>query len=137
MHAEAAALPQECATTREAWGGGGARDRADPRADGRPGGQPMDGEAAEAAESAPLALKVMGVRDGQWGSARGLQFLARGQLVTPWGTGKWGALHGQPSALFADFGGAQHELDFGAWPEFVSTRCSDGQVVRGSMLPST
>ena len=37
--------------------------------------------------------------------------------------------------LFADFGGAQHELTFEQWPDFVSTRCSDGEVVRGSILP--
>ena len=40
-----------------------------------------------------------------------------GQLKTPWNTGKWGALPDKPATLFADFGGAQHEMTFAglAW----------------------
>ena len=56
-----------------------------------------------------------------------------GELGTPWSKGKWGALPDKPGILFADFGGAQHELSFERWPAFVSTRCADGEVVRGSM----
>ena len=41
----------------------------------------------------------------------------------------------QPGVIFADFGGAQHELSFeGSWPAFVSVRCSDGEVVKGAVL---
>ena len=65
----------------------------------------------------------------------GMVFEAQGLLKTPWGKGKWGVLPDQPGIIFADFGGAQHELSFEAsWPAFVSVRCSDGEVVKGAVL---
>lgn len=141
IHPDETVLPRECSTTREPWGRSGAArrgERASSRADGRQGGQPSDRAADDAASpSAALAHKVMAVRDGQWGGVQGLRFEAHGALVTPWGKGSWGALPGKPTMLFADFGGAQHELGFEDFPKFTSTRCSDGEVVRGSLLPSS
>lgn len=141
VHPDETVLPRECSTTREPWGRSGAArrgERASSRADGRQGGQPSDRAADDAASpSAALAHKVMAVRDGQWGGVQGLRFEAHGALVTPWGKGSWGALPGKPTMLFADFGGAQHELGFEDFPKFTSTRCSDGEVVRGSLLPSS
>ena len=141
VHPDETVLPRECSTTREPWGRSGAArrgERASSRADGRQGGQPSDRAADDAASpSAALAHKVMAVRDGQWGGVQGLRFEAHGALVTPWGKGSWGALPGKPMMLFADFGGAQHELEFEDFPKFTSTRCSDGEVVRGSLLPGS
>lgn len=141
VHPDETLLPRECSTMREPWGRSGAArrgERASSRADGRQGGQPSDRAADDAVSpSAALAHKVMAVRDGQWGGVQGLRFEAHGALVTPWGKGSWGALPGKPTMLFADFGGAQHELGFEDFPKFTSTRCSDGEVVRGSLLPSS
>ena len=64
---------------------------------------------------------------------KGLEFRAQGELKTPWGHGKWGVLIDKPGVAFADFGGAMHEITFERWPVFISTRCGDGEVVRGSM----
>ena len=46
-----------------------------------------------------------------------------------------GRAAGRAGKLFADFGGGRHELSFEAWPAFVSTRCSDGEVVKGEVFP--
>ena len=107
--------PIECAVVREPW-----RDDADsppaPRA------------------SAELARRVLGSKGGQWGQIKGFGFEPQGVLKTPWGRGKWGVLPERPGVIFADFGGGKHELLFDAWPAFVSTRCSDGEIVKGKLL---
>ena len=46
---------------------------------------------------------------------------------------QWGILPDKPSLLFADFGGGMHELSLEAWPAFTSTRCSDGETVKGAL----
>ncbi len=87
-----------------------------------------------ASASRELARRVMRARAARWGSVRGRSFEPGGMLKTPWSKGTWGVLLDQPGAIFADFGHSQHELSFAAWPAFTSTRCADGDVVRGSML---
>ena len=82
--------------------------------------------------SAELARRVQASKDGWWGTPdKRVSFRAQGLLRTPWGAGTWGVLPDAPGKLFATFGGADHELSFEAWPAFVSTRCSDGDVVHG------
>jgi hypothetical protein len=84
--------------------------------------------------SAELARRVQASKDGWWGTTdKRVSFRAQGLLRTPWGAGTWGVLPDAPGKLFATFGGADHELSFEAWPAFVSTRCSDGDVVHGIM----
>ena len=111
-------LPTECSMTREAWRGEAEAERVP-------------------AATRELAARVLSVGAANWAGVKGMRFEAEGQLQTPWNKGKWGALHDKPATLFADFGGAQHELTFAEWPNFVSTRCSDGEVVHGSMLPGS
>eukprot|EP00966_Prymnesium_polylepis_P170682 3945626-Prymnesium_polylepis.1 len=77
----------------------------------------------------------MAATGGRWAGVRGLNFGSSGVLSTPWGTGKWGVVPMREAVLFADFGGARHELTFEHWPKFVSTRCSDGEIVRGELAP--
>jgi hypothetical protein len=87
------------------------------------------------ARCAPRSAPSVG-RTGQgwWGTTdKRVSFRAQGLLRTPWGAGTWGVLPDAPGKLFATFGGADHELSFEAWPAFVSTRCSDGDVVHGIM----
>ena len=84
--------------------------------------------------SRELARRVAKARRARWAGVKGLEFRAGGELSTPWSKGTWGVLADKPGVLFADFGGARHELDFARWPEFVSTRCSDGEHVKGGML---
>ena len=84
--------------------------------------------------SAELARRVQASKDSWWGTTdKRVSFRAQGLLRTPWGAGTWGVLPDAPGKLFATFGGADHELSFEAWPAFVSTRCSDGDVVHGIM----
>ena len=90
--------------------------------------------------SRDLARRVAKARTARWGTISGLRFEAGGVLHTPWDRrGRWGVLPDRPGTLFADFGGGQHELSWeesgdGGKLSFVSTRCSDGDVVRGSMV---
>ena len=114
--ADASAVPRECSSLREPWSeeGDGADDSVD-------------------AASRALAQKVLAASEGRWGRIKGLAFESRGVLRTPWGSGRWGVLPERPGELFADFGGARHELTFDAWPAFTSVRCSDGEVVHGSV----
>ena len=67
---------------------------------------------------------------------RGLEFGDGGALRTPWSRGEWGVLPDKPGVVFADFGGARHELTFERWPAFTSTRCFDGEVVHGAIVAS-
>ena len=84
--------------------------------------------------SIELGRRVLASRSAHWGSSfNALSFLPQGQLRTLWGEGAWGVLPDAPGKLFADFGGGQHELRFESWPSFVSTRCHDGNIIRGSM----
>lgn len=115
VSADTSQLPRECGMSRVPWSDSAARD-APPAA-------------------AQLARRVLAAGAARWGAVKGMRFEPRGALQTPWNRGTWGVLPDRPSTLFADFGGAQHELAFEAWPEFTSTRCSDGEVVRGSLLP--
>lgn len=108
-------LPTECGMMREAWGSEAEAERAP-------------------AATRELAARVLSVGAANWAGAKGMRFEAGGRLKTPWNTGVWGALPDKPATLFADFGGAQHELTFAKWPQFLSMRCSDGEIVRGSML---
>ena len=108
--------PTECSIVREPWG-------------------ELDADSPPAPHAAAdLAKRVLGSKGGRWGHVNGFTFQQQGVLKTPWGRGKWGILPDKPGFLFADFGGARHELNFGSWPGFVSTRCSDGDIVKGEMI---
>lgn len=63
-------------------------------------------------------------------------FGADGSFSTPWGNGRWGGASSKsrPSTLFAEFIGATHLLRLEAGGSFVSTRCSDGEQVEGSII---
>ena len=55
-----------------------------------------------------------------------------GVLVTPWGHGSWGVVPSREDVLFAEFAQKKHMLKFEKSADaFVSTRCDDGEVVRG------
>ena len=63
---------------------------------------------------------------------RSVELKAGGTFATPWGSGTWG-VSTRPRTLYASFIGADHLLTFsddGA-ASFTSTRCSDGEVVKG------
>uniref|UniRef100_A0A7S2NNV6 Nucleotide-diphospho-sugar transferase domain-containing protein n=1 Tax=Haptolina brevifila TaxID=156173 RepID=A0A7S2NNV6_9EUKA len=62
-----------------------------------------------------------------WGGMGDLIFSQDGTLKTPWGTGSWG-LH-SPSALWADFVGAKHNVRMLPSGLGISTRCGDNNVV--------
>jgi hypothetical protein len=74
-----------------------------------------------------------------WAGIPGLQFklgddagAQEGVLVTPWGHGTWGVVPKRTDVLFAEFAQQMHMLQF--WIDerrFVSTRCSDGELVKG------
>ena len=112
---DASQAPLECSPYREKW--------ADEEAD-----TPL-----MPAASRDLARKLVATKSAKWAHVKGLEFRAQGELKTPWGHGKWGVLIDKPGVAFADFGGAMHEITFERWPVFISTRCGDGEVVRGSM----
>ena len=65
-------------------------------------------------------------------SVRSVEILAGGVFQTPWGSGKWGVTT-RPRTLYASFIGADHLLAFSddSATSFSSTRCSDGEVVKG------
>jgi DUF1680 family protein len=113
---DAASAPRECSVLRDPW--------RDYDADSPP----------VPAASRELARKVLGVKAARWSNVKGLEFGAQGVLKTPWSEGSWGVLPDRPGVLFADFGGAQHELTFERWPSFTSMRCSDGEALSGAML---
>ena len=114
--ASARDAPLECSVRREPW-------------------QEEDADSPYyAPASRQLAARVLRAADAKWASMKGLRFEVGGLLQTPWAKGKWGVLPDKEGVLFADFGGAQHELTFETWPAFISSRCSDGDVVRGSMI---
>ena len=107
-----ALAPTECSVLREPW----TDDNLD----------------AYSTEAVTFALRILATTGGTWGSAKGLKFMPQGVLKTPWGPGKWGVL--ADGRVFADFGGGQHELTFETWPHFISTRCSDGNIVHGKLM---
>ena len=115
----------------QAQGGGGGSL---PRACALPEGSAHRLSAAEAQSSA-LALALRGRPTWSWAGTTPFTFSPDGQLQTPWGTGVWGLLPGEERGAFADFAGAHVVLEFedhGAGVDtFVSTRCSDGDLVVG------
>jgi len=67
----------------------------------------------------------------EWGGIKFVEFLEGGQLKTPWGNGRWGVMDmAKSDMLYADFVGAEHQLQLKSWPFFESTRCSDGEKVK-------
>ena len=75
-------------------------------------------------------------REWTWSSIAGMRFkFDRGDggvLVTPWGHGTWGITPTRTDVLVAEFAQQRHMLKFDAALQgFVSTRCADGEVVRG------
>ena len=82
-----------------------------------------------------LCERIAAVGSAEWGGTRGMTFHADGKLTTPWGSGKWGdASTDGKSTVFAEFFGVMHLLTFNG-DTFDSTRCSDGQEVKGRLLP--
>ena len=75
-----------------------------------------------------------------WASVPGLEFAfpaaeRMGVLVTPWGHGEWGITPSRTDVLLAEFAQQRHMLQFdGKEAKFTSTRCSDGEVVRGQAI---
>mgnify|MGYP006140506887 CR=1 FL=1 len=75
-----------------------------------------------------------------WGGCLGcLKPQASGVLGTPWGQSSWGeagitsVYPGFEEAVFAKVGGALHLLRFNSTGEFLSTRCSDGELLTGKL----
>mmetsp|Transcript_33962 Transcript_33962/g.47046 ORF Transcript_33962/g.47046 Transcript_33962/m.47046 type:complete len:726 (-) Transcript_33962:56-2233(-) len=79
-----------------------------------------------------LGQRMIATGKAAWGGVKYVDFLAGGELKTPWGIGKWGVLDATatPSTFFADFAGAQHKLSVTSWPNFESKRCSDNERVQ-------
>ena len=71
----------------------------------------------------------------EWSGVSGLVFGANGELSTPWGKGRWGPLGDGGNALFADFVGSMHNLQFNPQEleRFTSSRCGDGEPVIGKL----
>ena len=85
------------------------------------------------------ALHVQAVMRDQWtwSGIPGMRFemqAANAVLVTPWGHGTWGTVPSRADVLFAEFAQQRHMLLFDIEQgTFVSTRCSDGEVVHGRL----
>ena len=75
-----------------------------------------------------------------WANVPGLEFAFPaaervGVLVTPWGHGEWGITPSRTDVLLAEFAQQRHMLQFDdKEAKFTSTRCSDGEVVRGQAI---
>ena len=72
-----------------------------------------------------------------WGGCSGcLTFDAGGILTTSWGKGRWGkaSTPSFPNVIFASFVNVVHLLKFQPSGQFLSTRCSDGEELRGSLI---
>uniref|UniRef100_A0A7S3EV24 Nucleotide-diphospho-sugar transferase domain-containing protein n=1 Tax=Haptolina ericina TaxID=156174 RepID=A0A7S3EV24_9EUKA len=92
-------------------------------------------------ESKPHIAQILksGVID--WGTCLKCIKPQRGGLLkTPWEPGRWGEA-GEVSAypdfkdtVFATLGGAMHLLRFNETGEFLSTRCSDGELLKGRLV---
>ena len=93
-------------------------------------------------QKSPLAKAVLGSK-WLWAGIKSLEFHEAGELVTPWGKGKWG-LAQKPKGLqvcappneclFADFSGGAHTLHFELPDKFYSTRVGDGEQVTGARI---
>ena len=92
-----------------------------------------------------LASKVLNTR-WKWATIPGLEFKAGGELKTPWSNGMWGALPEgvdynddgfcKLGCLFADFGGALHNIRFDRDIQtFKSWRVGDAESVSGVRVP--
>jgi len=77
--------------------------------------------------SGALAAQLVANSPYAWGGVGDMSFKDGGILETPWGSGQWG-LH-SPSALYADFVGAKHNVRMLESGMGISTRCSDSNVV--------
>ena len=98
---------------------------------------------AREATSSRLAQRV--IRAGAasapwtWAGIPGLRFTfseaeQSGLLITPWGHGSWGIVPSRGDVLVAEFAQKRHMLKFETNDEaFVSTRCDDGELVRGRL----
>mmetsp|Transcript_13323 Transcript_13323/g.36394 ORF Transcript_13323/g.36394 Transcript_13323/m.36394 type:complete len:619 (+) Transcript_13323:44-1900(+) len=82
----------------------------------------------EANAGASVVLEALNKSPWAWGGVPGFIFEPHGKLVTPWGPGTWGVHAGMERSLFADFIGAQHNLEL-SHGVAVATRCSDQNVV--------
>jgi len=75
-----------------------------------------------------------------WGGcAHCVELAPDGALKTPWGSGRWGAtstIH-FPDVAFAAFFNTVHLLRIAPNGSFVSTRCSDGEGLRGALVSAT
>ena len=75
-----------------------------------------------------------------WGGcAHCVELAPDGALKTPWGSGRWGAtstIH-FPDVAFASFFNSVHLLRIAPNGSLVSTRCSDGEGLRGALVSAT
>ena len=92
-----------------------------------------------AGASSALAQRVMQAGDWTWAGIPGMRFTFEaahggGVLVTPWGHGSWGVVPTRTDVLVAEFAQKRHMLRFEAdGRSYVSTRCDDGEIVRGKL----
>ena len=86
--------------------------------------------------SDPDVARVHG-RKLDWGGCSGcLTLEPGGMLSTSWGKGRWGktTTASFKNAIFARFVDVVHLLRFDEAGAFLSTRCSDGEELRGKLL---
>ena len=86
--------------------------------------------------SDPMIARVLN-KKLDWGGCIGcLTFSDGGTLQTSWGAGRWGKASTPTfkEVVFAQFVNAVHLLRFNEAGEFVSTRCSDGEEVKGKLI---
>ena len=81
----------------------------------------------------PHVQQVLLAKKAAWGGVKWMEFSPDGTLKTPWGNGRWGdaATAKKPTTIFAEFIGQVHMLAV-ANGGFESTRCSDGETVKGT-----
>ncbi len=103
------------------WNGGeGSRLQAECKANIKPG---------PPSTSKPLLQQILLAGKAEWGGIKWIEFGADGGLKTPWGNGKWGDTK-KPNTIYCEFIGQVHMLTF-TGNAYESTRCSDGETVKG------
>jgi hypothetical protein len=108
------------------WNGGeGSRLESECKALAKPGAPPT---------TKPHIQQIVLAGKASWGGIKWIEFGADGTLTTPWGTGTWGDASSpqRPSTIFARFIGQTHLLAFNG-ANYESTRCSDGENVKGAL----
>ena len=94
------------------------------------------GPAAEAEAERKLVEQLAASGPWAWAGNTPFGFMRGGELLTPWGLGKWGVRRASGDAagigaVYADFAGNEHEVGAADWAclKLRSRRKSDGEVV--------